>query len=444
MKAHGIHRRGPAVIGAAAIIALALSGCSTAGGADPNTATKECPDGVTTLKGISSSAGFPSDKQIEYYKDVDPCVKIDIQRVPFDQLAETISVQASGSAALDLIGYDGPWTKNLASQGVLLPLDDYLPKEWADDVLDSTREEHSWDGKVYAPGIQTSAMMMYYNKTMTDAAGIEVPQTLEDGWTWDEAYEAFQKCQQGPASSPTVWGLAGTRYGTGAINTALPFLRSAGDPSAKKGSEAYNTFYAISEDGSTADGYLNTPTAVKAATWYQKLFNGDTAVSPQTPIPDSFLNKTACFDIDIPYLANDLDAANVDFEWGVTTVPYFKTPIVHTGSIAVAVASKTKNAEAAAEFVVALGQHDLLKRYTDDAHIVPVLNSVIDDVPAMHEYPLSVAVEQLRSWGVPRPQTRGFLAYDQYVTDALADIAYGADPKGTLDKAVAQLADHLK
>ncbi|WP_401000721.1 extracellular solute-binding protein [Agromyces sp. GXQ0307] len=436
--------RRSAIVGIPLVAALALSGCAAGGGADPDTVTDECPDGVITLNGISSSAGYPSDSQVAEFQETHSCVNVEIQRVPFDQLAETISVQASGSAPLDLIGYDGPWTKNLASQGVLLPLDDYVSEEWLDDVLESTLTEHSWEGALYSTGIQTSAMMMYYNKTMTDAAGIEVPQTLEDGWTWPEAYEAFQTCQQGPASSPTVWGLAGTRYGTGAINTALPILRSAGDPDAKEGSEAYNTYYAISEDGTTADGYLNTPSAIEAATFYQKMFNGDTAVSPQTPIPDSFLNQTACFDIDIPYLANDLNEANVDFEWGVTTVPYFTTPTVHTGSITIGVASKSKHADAAAEFVVAISEHDALMRYAEETNIVPVLNSVIDEMPAMHEFPLAVAVEQLREWGVPRPQTTGFFAYDQYVTDALADIAYGADPEDRLNQAVDQLADHLK
>lgn len=443
MNTRGTRWTRSTAVAASLVAAIAVTGCATGSNAS-DTATKECPDGVTTLNGISSSAGFPSDIQIEYYKGINPCVTIEMQRVPFDQLAETISVQASGNAPLDLIGYDGPWTKNLASQGVLAPIDEYLPKEWHDDVLPSTRDEHSWDGKVYSPGIQTSAIMMFYNKTLTDAAGIEVPQELDEGWTWPEAHEAFQACQQGPASAPSVWGLAGSRYGTGAINAMLPILRGNGDPDAKKGSSAYNTYYALSKDGTTADGYLNTPEMIEAATWYQSLFNGSTAVSPQTPIPDSFLNQTACFDLDIPYLANDLKEANVDFEWGVTPVPYFETPIVHTGSISVGVSSRSENIEAAAKFIVDISTGDLLKDYAIEAGIVPVLNSVIDEVPATQEYPMSIAVQQLRDWGVPRPQTESFLAYDQYVTEALADIAYGADPEERLNQAVDQLDALLK
>src|SRR5690606_38861987 len=155
--------------------------------------------------------------------------------------------------------------------------------------------------QVYSTGLQTSGIGLFYNKTLTDAAGIEVPTSLDEAWTWDEAHEAMLACQQGEPGSPEVWGLAGSRHGTGAPNAWLPMLRGFGDPEAPEGSSAANTFAAISEDGLVVDGYLTTPEMIEGATAYQTLFQGDTAVSPQTPIPDSFLNGTACFDLDIPY-----------------------------------------------------------------------------------------------------------------------------------------------
>lgn len=443
---HSTMRTRGAIVALSLVAVMTVVGCAGGSQSAPagGPATEECPDGTTTLYGISSTSGYPLDSQIGWYEDQNPCVTVEVQRVPFDQLGETISVQASGSAPLDLIGYDGPWTKNYASLGVLAPLDEYIPDEFYDDVLETTLAEHSWNDQVYSTGLQTSGIGLFYNKTLTDAAGIEVPTTLEDAWTWDEAHESMLACQQGEPGAPSVWGLAGSRYGTGALNAWLPMLRGYGDPTAPEGSSAANTFAAISEDGLVIDGYLNTPEMIDGATAFQTLFNGDSAVSPQTPIPDSFLNGTACFDLDIPYLAGDLEEAGVDFEWGVAPVPHTVTPIVHTGSITLGVASRSQNIEAAAEFLVAISGEELATRYAEEAGVLPVRNSAIDAIPALHEPPLEIPVMQLREWGEPRPQTTSYLAYDQFVTEALADIAYGSDPEERLSQLVQELTPNLR
>ncbi|WP_394217128.1 ABC transporter substrate-binding protein [Brachybacterium vulturis] len=435
--------------GATAALALAaimtVAGCGGGGGqSQTGPVTEECPEGTTILHGITSTSGYPLDSQIEWYEEANSCVSVELQRVPFDQLGETISVQAAGNAPLDLIGYDGPWTKNYASLGILAPLDEYIPEEFYDDVLPTTLAEHTWNDQVYSTGLQTSGIGLFYNKTLTDEAGVDVPTSLNEAWTWDEAHEAMLTCQQSESGSSDVWGLAGSRYGTGALNAWLPMLRGHGDPTAPEGSSAANTFAAISEDGLKVDGFLNTPEMIEGATAYQSLFQGDTAVSPETPIPDSFLNGTACFDLDIPYLANDLEEADVDFEWGVAPVPHTVTPIVHTGSITIGVASKSQNIEAAADFVVEISGEEMATRYAEEAGVLPVRNSAIDAIPELHEPPLEIPVQQLREWGETRPQTTSYLAYDQFVTDALADIAYGAAPEQRLNQLVEELEPNLR
>jgi fructooligosaccharide transport system substrate-binding protein len=57
-------------------------------------------------------------------------------------------------------------------------------------------------------------------------------------------------------------------------------------------------------------------------------------------------------------------------------------------------------------------------------------------MPELDEYPLSIFYEELVTWGQPRPPSPHFAQYDKIVSDALRDIAYGADPKTRLDAAV--------
>lgn len=423
------------------VLALLLTAC-TSGSNDRGPATADCPDGVVTLSVLRSENNPPTDATLEAYKKVNKCVDFDVTEVPFGQLAEKISVVAPSKNPPDILGYDGPDTQNYASQGVLMSLDEYLPDGWKDDVVPATLAEHSYQGKVYSLGLQQDTLSLFYNKDLTDAAGIEVPATLEDGWTWAEARKAFEQCQQGSGSNVSVYGLAPSRLGNGTPGFAyrdLLFLRSAGDPDAPKDSSSYKTYWALSPDGDEVDGWLNTPEALEAAAWYQQLFTGPNAVTSDTGLPNALLDGKACFDFDNNSLMGKLSDPSVTFNWGVTAAPYFKTPIVHTGSVTIGVMARAAHPVEAAKAVVALSTGQILLDYVTATKRIPVLKSLVAQMPSLNEYPWTIPVGEITQWGQPRPPTPHFTQYNLYVTDALRDIAYGSDVKQALDKAVSQI-----
>lgn len=437
-------KRTRALAGMTTLGLLAIAACGGEdGGGNTGPATEECPDGTVTLSVLRAERSNPTDEQIAAYKEKNECVKFKIDEVPFGQLTETIGVRATSNDPPDVLGFDGPDAQSFASQGILLPLDDYIPDGWHDDVIPATLDEHTWEDKVYSLGIQQDALALYYNKTMTDAAGIKnIPKTLEDAWTWEEARKAFEACQQGSGDDVKVWGLAPSRLGQGTPGFAyrdLLFLRSAGDPDAPEDSSAYRTYWALSKDGKEVDGWLNTPEAIDAATFYQELFTGPDAVTPATGIPNAMIDGKACFDLENTQMVTFLEEANVDFEWGVTPMPYFETPIVHTGAVTAGVSAASDNPDAAAEFVVGISTGDIAKQYTEEAIRPPVLQSVIEDSKVMNEFPYSIFTDEIQEWGKPRPPSPHFVQYNQYVTDALRDVAYGTDPKKALDQAVSQI-----
>ncbi|MBY6062215.1 extracellular solute-binding protein [Microbacterium esteraromaticum] len=428
------------VVGATSVIALVASGCSA--GTDSGPATAECPDGVVTLSVLRAENSSPTDAQLEAVQATSTCVEFDVSEVPFGQLAEKIAVTASSSNAPDIIGYDSPDTQSYASQGLLLPLDTYLPEGWYEDVAEATLAENSWEGNVYSPGMQQDALALYYNKDMTDSAGIEVPSTLEDAWTWPEALEAFKTCQQGAGEDITVFGLAPSRLGNGTPGFAyrdLLFARSAGDPDADEDSSAYKTYWALAPDGSSTDGWLNTPEAIEADLWYQALFNGPEAVTSKTGLPNALIDGKACFDIEVGSMIGTLTKADPDFEWAVSPLPYFETPIVHTGAVTVGVSARTAHPDVAAEAVVAMSTGDLLTEFSRENLRVPVLKSSVAEIDFLNEYPYTILVGEIQEWGQPRPPSPSFTQYNQYVTEALRDIAYGSDVEDSLNKAVEQI-----
>ncbi|MBT9385078.1 extracellular solute-binding protein [Pseudooceanicola sp. CBS1P-1] len=418
------------------LILAVLAGGTALAAAPAFAQDAQCDGDPVTLRILRTPGNYPYPAPMKLWQKDHPCVSFEINEVPFAQLADTISVQASSDNPPDILVYDGPNTQSYAKAGILLPLDKYLPEGWSDDILPATKAEHSYQGHVYSPGIEQTTVAMYYNKTLTDAAGIHPPKTLEDAWTWPEALAAFKACQKGEPGAPEIWGLGPTRFGNGQpglVYNDLIYQRSAGDPKADPSSSAYKTFWAMAPDGSTVKGYLDTPEAIEALKFYRSLFNSE-GVAPKAGIPNAFFDGKACFYVDTPAAGNALLKDPV-IEWGVTPMPYFKTPIVHTGSTTIGVTARSKHADIAAQFAVDMEWGEYAYMNVEERGNLPTLKSLFPRFPEYQSYPMKIFVDQLEHWGQPRPPSPYFAQYDRIVTDALRSVAFGGDPEEAMKDA---------
>ena len=409
---------------------------------DLSAPTADCAKGVLTLHILKPQNNPPYPAQLDLFKASNKCIALDIAEVPFGQLADKISVLAASGTPPDIIVYDGPNTQSYAAAGILMPLDPYLPAGLKDDIIGPSLTEHSYEGKLYSPGLQQTTLALFYNADMLAKAGITPPSPdLDKAWTWAQAIEAFKKCQQGSGDDVTVWGLAPSRFGAGTpgfVYRDLPFLRTEGDPKAAPDSALYKTYWGVSPDGKTAQGWLNTPEVIAGAKMLQDMFLVD-KITPKAGIPDAFQTQRACFTLDTSYFIAGLANKDPGFKWGVAPMPYVRTPIVHTGSITLGVMAKSAHKDEAAKFVIAVSTGDIALNLARTTHILPVLKSLYPSLPEVNQYPLNIFAQELQQWGHPRPPSPHFAQYDKIVTDALRDIAYGAEPKTRLDAAVRTL-----
>ena len=441
----GAHRA-LAATGAAVLLAATLAACGSSGGSsdDAAAAKGDCASGATTTLNVLRAEGnVPSDAQLDAYKELNSCVDFKVTEVPFGEYSTKLNVALSSSNAPDIIGVDSPASANVASQGALFALDDYLPKGYSDDVDAADLASATYEDKVYSLAVQQVAVALFFNQDLTDAAGITVPTELDEAWTWDEAKEAMVACQAKAGTG--VEGLAASLFEVTVSNTTFRdqlFLRSAGDSSAAKSSSAYKTFAALSEDGTSVDGYINSPEAVKAATFYQGLFTGDEAVTSTTQIPNEFASGKACFDLTVAPLVGPFD--KLPFKAGVSPSPYFVTPIVHNGAVNIAVAAKSKHTKLAATAAVAMASGDLLTEWANANNAIPPTQSSIDDSTVLTDPGNKMMLDELQKWGQPRPVTPKYGQYDSYLATALQSIAQGSDPKEALDQAVEQIDPLLK
>ena len=251
----------------------------------------------------------------------------------------------------------------------------------------------------------------------------------------------MKKCQQGEGDNVSVWGLAPSRFGTGTpgfVYRDMLFMRSYGDPKAPPDSSVYKTYWGLSRDGKTAQGWINAPEFIAGAKFFSDMFNV-AKITPKAGIPNAFQDRKACFTIDTSYFIGGLVANDPGFKWGVTPLPYARTPIVHTGSITLGVTAKSTNPDEAAKFVIEVSTGKIAADWNHTSRSLPVMKSIAAKMPEMKEYPLSIFADEVEQWGEPRPPSPHFAQYDKVVSDALRDIAYGADPKTRLDSAARAL-----
>lgn len=381
-----------------------------------------------------------------------PNITIEEEAVPFGELFQKIQTVVASGDPPDIYLADGPFVKSYVYYDMLLPLDEYLTEEYMNDILPATRAEHSSDGKLYAMPMEQSALAMYFNVDMFEEAGVAPPPVTDnpdEAMTWEEAREMWQQMTMDPSGSgtPTVWGLAPSEFGPGGVGSNYyfegVFIRSQGDPNAPEDSSAYKTWAAISPDGTSVEGYINTPEAVAGMEFYQSLF-GENQVSPTSGIPSAFMDEKAATYIATDGIIGRFEQNAPDLNWSVSPIPRGTTGFTHTGSMAWMGSSQTDYPAEVAALLVWLHTPEHMQTYAEMTGHLPALISVYDQLDRFEEYPGTLFFNELSQIGWPRPVSAGYSEYQAIMDPAIKDIGLGADPAERLAQAEEELNQLLE
>lgn len=148
---------------------------------------------------------------IDEYEALNPGIVINLIPVPFNDIHTKITNLIQGGTPPALARVDG-MTRYYE---YCLPLNDVFgeTEAFAAQYFDSIKEYYTYEDEIVCLPHDTTANGMIYNKTLFDAAGVSVPQSEADIWTWDEFIEAVKTvqaktdCQYG-----VVWDGNGHRY----------------------------------------------------------------------------------------------------------------------------------------------------------------------------------------------------------------------------------------
>ena len=146
-----------------------------------------------------------ANEAIARFNENNPDVEVKQTCVPVtswsDFIQKWITMSTSGETP-DVINIGLEAVQMAVSNDLLMPLDEIVSE---DQDLSKVKEEYapvlldgfSVDDNLYGLPNGTQTMVMYYNKTMFDEAGLEYP---KDGWTWDEFYEDAKKLTKSDGS----------------------------------------------------------------------------------------------------------------------------------------------------------------------------------------------------------------------------------------------------
>ena len=244
---------------------------------------EECPDGVITV----SAHDWSSPDRQEYWDDVIaafneayPCIQASDVDLPEDRAVRLNEISAG--TAPDLVAFD---SSDLPRVYLMDALQDLTPYYEADNFdPDEEFYESVWktgwvQGVPVAIAKDYSTSAFYVNTDLFEQAGIDIP---EEGWTYDEYVQIAQQltldANGNNATSPDFdpenvaqWGSSSPYWGgdTGWWRGFQSYLYSFGA-------------HTISDDGTTTDGYINSPEAVAAWEWYQDFVHSSGAAPNAT------------------------------------------------------------------------------------------------------------------------------------------------------------------
>ena len=318
------------------------SQCSRAGGhpeSGPATGTRAEEasssgngEPVTIQVAVSGSAQELDihQQKFDLYTEEHPNVTIEPVDIGTERFQKLMTLIGSGTAP-DII-YINEWCYSLAYRDVLMALDSFIE---ADEDFDLSYYPESllvplrYEDQLYALPQEVSPYVIYYNKDMFEAAGLEMP---TDDWTIDEFYEAAK------ALTDPEKNVYGYRYASGA-DPFLGWLSRAGVDFDTSGTEVQG---------------LDTQEALNALEFLYNLVVVD-QISPNpaaltamgTNADAMFRNQSVAMESMGLWMLPQYKADPLSFEWDVVRMPMDQNQRTKAGILNWGISADTKNPDAA-------------------------------------------------------------------------------------------------
>jgi multiple sugar transport system substrate-binding protein len=294
-------RKFAAAAGVAVVATLALAACSGGGtgeGAEPS----ESAGPVTiSLSGWSLDTTPEFQALADAFHEENPDVTVELKGYDAAEYNTLITADLAAGAGPDIITQkEVKFVPTFVEGGQLLDVSDV---ELPDGI--SGAGSYEVDGTSYAVPYRNDSWVLYYNKALFDAAGVDYP---DGSWTWDDYNDAATELTEGTAAAS---GTAKGAYLHRWQSTVQGFASAQSDTDVLEGDYEYmEPFYdnviALQDEGAQID--YNT-SAANQLTYQGEFGKQNAAMMPMgTWFVATLIAQQASGDAD-------------DFEWGIAPIP---------------------------------------------------------------------------------------------------------------------------
>ncbi len=141
---------------------------------------------------------------IDAYEAANPNVTIELVDVPSAEYQDTMNIRLSGGDDTDIITVkDIPGYSAMLTRGQIVPLNDYIAASEIDlSAYSGAAEELTYEGSIYALPFRSDIWILYYNKAIFDAAGVDYP---TNDMTWTE-FDALARQLTSGSGADKIYG----------------------------------------------------------------------------------------------------------------------------------------------------------------------------------------------------------------------------------------------
>jgi multiple sugar transport system substrate-binding protein len=224
-----VHRLVAAAAGATGT-ALAVA-CGRAGGGPAGEGMPAPAKGTVTIRFATWASGAQAEmkeRQLEAFNQAQSGIKAVLESTSTSGEYWTkmqTQFAASPEDVPEVFWQSGSYFLQFSASGWHLDLGPYVKRDKFDLTKHNRQlEVEEYQGKLYALPYGTGGVVMYYNKSLFDAAGVRYP---TETWTWDDVRAAAQKLTRpGAAETGGQWGFVA--YPNAGETGYLPFVYANG------------------------------------------------------------------------------------------------------------------------------------------------------------------------------------------------------------------------
>lgn len=365
------------------------------------------------------------DDSVKKLNEKFPGIKITWINVPYGEYENKVRLALSSGTGADIIWIDTPNLASYAANGALTPLNNYWDKSDFGDLLDSSQQAMQYNGKIYAAPLNEANLCIFYNKDLTEKAGIHPPKTVADAWTWDQFYDAANKLTQKDANGKVkVYGAspamaAVTEVNEGGTFGLISWIGQGGGS-------------VLSEDGTKAAGVFDSAQNIETLKFFQKFYTN--GIAPKQTIANGFETGKVAMTFVGPWEFGTLKSKYPKFNVGTTPLPKNAKSASPTGSWDIGITSQCQNPQAAWEFIKQVTGKEDSKSRTDATGDLPARKSLVNESSLLNTELYQPIKDQLINGAAARPISPAYPKISEALNKAFNDVAFGKDPAETAKK----------